>query len=67
MKYRVKNNTDYEIPFETNNKKEAQKVWNKVKPKENAGNLYSASFDVKCAKCGKWKSITADYNTCGCD
>jgi len=66
MKYRVRNNTDYQVPFETNNKKEAQKVWNKVKPRGNAGNLYFAKFEMKCNNCGKWKDVNAEYDTCGC-
>jgi hypothetical protein len=65
-KYRVYNNTDLNTPFETNNRRKAEAVWRQIRPRADAGNLYSAHFEVRCENCGNWTSATEEYNTCSC-
>ena len=66
-KYEVGNNTDYrEGNLKTNNRRVAEKAWRSVRPRENAGNRYSAWFFVRCEKCGEGQDATVEHVTCNC-
>ena len=66
-KYEVGNNTDYrECNLKTNNKRVAERAWRSVRPRSDAGNLYSAWFFVRCETCGEAQDATVEHETCAC-
>lgn len=54
-RYQVGNNTDYkDCPlYEGDSYSLAVRAWNKVRPRKDAGLLYSAYFQGLCSKCGR--------------
>lgn len=64
--YRVSNNTDYKVPFVTNNRREAVRVWMKyVRSRPGAGNAYSGDIEQLVAgtpgeSSAIWESIAED-------
>lgn len=65
--YRIWNNTDLrEHPVLTTNRREAERVWRRVRPNRSAGNLYTATFASRCSACGGWQDETVEWETCDC-
>lgn len=63
--YRLWNNTDFrDAPVVLKTRSVAERLWRSTfRPRQDAGNGYSASYTRICGKCGGWEDLTAEYVT----